>query len=210
MKKALLILIYFLFVNVVSAAPIATLPEDFSIKPIKSYAATITNLHNKYVLGHLSIADIDDQVNYVYTDTQSQQKITFTLEQHFGEANAFLFQIFDDNQTRIGKLAISDTSNMLFKGFELYGPDEDISQILSRQANPLITEPSAIFSNNFKVYNYKNQILATLSGRAGLLEIKLNKDNLAKESFIVNNPQNTDLLLAIFAMQSLEFIQKTL
>ena len=153
---------------------------------------------------------VNNQVNYIYTDAENQQKITFAIERHFGEANAFLFQIFDENQTKIGKLAISNTSNALFKGFELYSADADVSQILNRQANPVIIELGGIFSNNFNVYDNENNVLATLSGRAGLVEVKLNKDNLANENFILNNPKTTDLLLAIFAMQSLDFIQKVI
>jgi hypothetical protein len=207
MKKLFIFLVSFLCINVVFAQTFETLPENLTIKPIKSYSATVKSSSSKEVIGRLSLSDMNGQVNYVYADDKHQQKITFTLERHFGEVNAFLFQVFDENQTQIGKLAISNTSNMFFKGFELYGPDEDLNRILNRQANPIIIETGEIVSNNFKVYNNEKKILATLSGRAGLVEVNLHKDNLANENLVINNSEYIDLLLALFAMQSLESIQ---
>lgn len=210
MKKALILLSSFLYVSIVFADSFETLSESLTIKSYKSYSATIKNSSTKELLGTLSVSDANDPVNYIYRDAKDQKKITFTIEQHFGEFDAFLFQIFDENQILIGRLSISNPSNMFFKGFELYGPDADISQILNRQVNPLIAEPAEIFSNNFNVYDNEKHLLATLSGRSGPVEVKLNKDNLANLVFITKNLQNTDLLLAIFAMQSLKSIQKVI
>ena len=206
MKRLAIVLVSCLFINVVFAESLATLPENLTINPTKNYRATVESSSNNDVLSHLTLIHTNGQVNYVYTDSNNQQKITFTIEQHFGETDGFLFQIFDENQTLIGKLALSNTSNIYFKGFALYSPDEDISRILKGQANPLIMEPVQMFSNTFKVYNKEKRILATLSGRAGRVEVKLNKNHLANEAFFINNPENLDLLLAVFEMQSLESI----
>lgn len=203
-------LVSLMLTHATSAASIETIPENLIIKPVKNYSAIIKNPASKEVVGHLDFSDSNDQVNYVYTDANSQQKFTLTLEQHFGEAGAFLFQIFDDKQMLIGKLAISNPANIFFKGFELYDLNVDIKQILNHQANPVIFESGEIISNNFIVRNTDKKILATISGRATRINISLNQDNLAHESFITNNPDNINLLLAIFAMQSLKFIQQTI